>query len=154
MEQHNQPYLPGHTYDVKVLIRVYVSLLVLAGAMVTVSLLPLESIKGLSWVDLHVGKGILIFAISAAMISIVAGFLMGLKYEKSKINTVIFLGNFAFLALFIVFTWADIGYRGLVYPAFEKQLNWESPVDKANAAHEKEAHESNASEGAAESPSH
>jgi hypothetical protein len=138
MEPQSQNYLPGHTYDLKVLIRVYVSLLVLAGAMVVISLLPLESLP-IQWMDLHVLKGLLIFGVSAVMISIVAGFLMGLKYEKSKINTVIFLGNFAFLALFIVFTWADIGYRGLVDPSFEKQLNWESPVDKANAEHAEEA---------------
>lgn len=141
-------YLPGHTYDLKVLIRVYVALLVLAGAMVVTSLLPLELIP-ITWIDLHVLKGLIIFGISAAMISIVAGFLMGLKYEKSKINTVIFLGNFAFLSLFIIFTWADIGYRGLVYPSFEKQLNWESPVDKANAAHEAEEHHA-----APETPAH
>jgi hypothetical protein len=133
-----QELLPGHTYNLKVLLRVYVALLVLAGGMVVVSLAPLEKLP-IEWLDLHVLKGIIIFGIAAAMLSIVSGFLMGLKYEKSKINTVIFLGNFAFLALFIVFTWADIGFRGLVYPAFEKQLNFESPVIKANEAHEKGA---------------
>ena len=144
MESQSPNILPGHTYDVKVLIRVYISLLVLAAGMVLISLVPVEGIKGLYWIDLHVGKGLLIFADAAVMISIVSGFLMGMKYEKSKINTVVFLGNFAFLALFIVFTWADIGYRGLVYPAFEKQLNWESPVDKANAEHAAEAKATNA----------
>ena len=144
--------LPGHTYDVKVLIRVYIGLLVLAGGMVVVSLLPLELIP-ITWIDLHVLKALIIFGLSTIMISIVSGFLMGLKYEKSKINTVVFLGNFAFLALFIVFTWADIGFRGLVYPNFDQQLNWESPVDKANAAHKAE-HEAEASESGAESPSH
>jgi hypothetical protein len=131
--------LPGHTYDIKVLLRVYVALLVLAGGMVVVSLLPLEQIAGLQWIDLHVLKGLLIFGLATIMVSVVSGFLMGLKYEKSKLNTVVFVGNFAFLALFLLFTWADIGYRGLVYPGFEKQLNWDSPVDKANAAHEKGA---------------
>ena len=144
--------LPGHTYDVKVLIRVYVALLVLAGAMVVISLAPLEQI-GLTWIDLHVLKGLLIFGVATIMVTIVSGSLMGLKYEKSKLNTVVFLGNFAFLALFIVFTWADIGFRGLVYPNFDQQLNWESPVDKANAAHKAE-HEVEASESGAESPSH
>ena len=131
--------LPGHTYDIKVLLRVYVSLLVLAGAMVVISLIPAEGILGLEWVDMHVLKGLLIFGTATIMISIVSGFLMGLKYEKSKLNTVVFLGNFAFLALFIIFTWADIGYRGLVYPNFEKQLNFESPVIKANEEHAAEA---------------
>ena len=153
--EHEQ--LPGHTYNVKVLIGVYVALLVLAGSMVVISLLPLEEI-GLTWIDLHVLKGLLIFIVATIMVTIVSGFLMGLKYEKSKINTVVFLGNFAFLALFIIFTWADIGYRGLVYPNFDKQLNWESPVDKANKAHEAEEHTSEApaavSETSAESTSH
>ena len=146
--------LPGHTYDFKVLVRVYVALLVLAGAMVVISLLPVDHIAGLDWIDMHVMKGLAIFGVATIMVSIVSGFLMGLKYEKSKINTVVFLGNFAFLALFIIFTWADIGFRGLVYPEFDKQLNWESPVDKANAADNSEEHEGEESETSAESPSH
>jgi hypothetical protein len=130
--------LPGHTYDLKVLVRVYVALLVLAGAMVAVSLAPLEAAR-LEWIDLHVLKGLVIFGLATFMISLVSGFLMGLKYEKSKLNSVVFVGNFAFLALFIIFTWSDIGFRGLVYPSFDEQLNWESPVIKANEAHEKGA---------------
>jgi hypothetical protein len=141
MESQSPNTLPGHTYDIKVLLRVYVALIVLMGGMVVVSLIPAEGIKGLEWIDLHVLKGLIIFGIATAMISIVSGFLMGLKYEKSKLNTVVFLGNFAFLALFIIFTWADIGYRGIVYPNFTKQLNWESPVDKANAEHAAEEHQ-------------
>jgi hypothetical protein len=148
--EHEQ--LPGHTYNVKVLIGVYVALLVLAGSMVVISLLPLEEI-GLTWIDLHVLKGLLIFIVATIMVTIVSGFLMGLKYEKSKINTVVFLGNFAFLALFIIFTWADIGFRGLVYPNFDQQLNFQSPVDKANEAHAKE-HDAAAHEGAVGTPSH
>jgi hypothetical protein len=144
--------LPGHTYDIKVLVRVYVALLVLAGGMVVVSLAPLENIAGLDWIDLHVLKGLVIFGLATIMVSIVSGFLMGLRYEKSKLNTVVFLGNFAFLALFIVFTWADIGFRGLVYPSFEEQLNWESPVDKANKAHSGESEE--AEEADPETPAH
>ena len=66
------------------------------------------------------------------MTSLVASFLMGLRYEASRLNTLVFLGNFAFLALFVAFTWADIHFRGLLDPSFEKQLNWESPVIKAN----------------------
>lgn len=128
--EHN---LPGHTYDFKVLLRVYITLLVLAGAMIVVSLLPLEAI-GLEWIDLHVLKGLVILGLSIAMTAVAAGFLMGLKYEKSKLNTIIFLGNFAFLALFITFLWADVNFRGLLDPSFEKQLNWESPVIKANEA--------------------
>lgn len=123
--------LPGHTYNFKVLLRVYIALLVLTGTMVIVSLLPLEALP-ITWIDLHVLKGLVILGLVIAMMSIVSGFLMGLKYEKSRLNTLIFLGNFAFLALFVAFTWADINFRGLIDPAFEKQLNWESPVLKAN----------------------
>jgi caa(3)-type oxidase subunit IV len=132
-------YQPGHSYDSKVLLRVYLSLLVLAGAMIAISRLPLEAI-GLEWIDLHVLKGLIILGISLVMTIIVAGFLMGLRYEKTRLNTLIFVGNFAFLALFITFTWADINFRGLLDPSFEKQLNWESPVIKANENPDAEHH--------------
>jgi len=143
--------LPGHTYDLKVLIRVYVALLVLAGGMVVVSLTPLEKLP-LTWIDLKVAKTLIIVALACGMASVVSGFLMGLKYEKSKLNTVIFLGNFAFLALFVIFTWADIGFRGVMDPSFERQVNWESPVLKANEA----ATKAEEAQGAAPSavPSH
>ena len=36
--------MPGHTYEFKVLLRVYLSLLALAAVMVTVSLLPTEAV--------------------------------------------------------------------------------------------------------------
>lgn len=143
--------LPGHTYDVKVLIRVYITLLVLAAGMVIVALTPLEKLP-LTWIDLKVGKTLIIAGLASGMAAVVSGFLMGLKYEKSKLNTVIFLGNFAFLALFVIFTWADIGFRGVMDPSFERQLNWESPVLKAHEA----ATKAESAEGAAPSstPSH
>jgi hypothetical protein len=127
----NNSNLPGHTYDLKVLIRVYISLLVLAAGMVVVALTPLEDLP-LDWIDLKVVKTLIIVGLASTMAAVVSGFLMGLKYEKSKLNTVIFLGNFAFLALFVIFTWADIGFRGVMDPAFERQINWESPVLKAH----------------------
>lgn len=125
--------LPGHTYNFKTLLRVYIALVVLAAGMIVVSLLPLESLP-IEWIDLHVLKGLIIIGISVIMIAITAGFLMGLKYEKSHLNTVVFMGNFAFLALFMIFVWADVTFRGLLDPSFEKQINWESPVDKINSA--------------------
>lgn len=123
--------LPGHTYDAKVLLRVYLALVVLAAGMIILSRIPLEAI-GLEWIDLHVLKGLIILGIALVMGSIVAGFLMGLRYETSRLNSLVFLANFAFLALFITFTWADVNFRGLLDPSFTKQLNWESPVLKAN----------------------
>lgn len=130
--------LPGHSYEFNTLLRVYIALLVLAGGMVAVSLLPLEALP-IDWLDLHVAKGLVIFAAATAMTAIVSGFLMGLRYEKSRLNAIIFLGNFAFLALFVAFTWADLNFRGLIDPQFEKQINWESPVTKANEAAAAEA---------------
>lgn len=123
--------LPGHTYNFKVLLRVYISLLVLAAGMIVVSMLPLERLP-IEWIDLHVLKGLIIIGLSVIMIAITAGFLMGLKYEKSHLNTLVFSGNFAFLALFAIFVWADVTFRGLLDPSFEKQINWESPVEKVN----------------------
>lgn len=124
--------LPGHSYDAKVLLRVYLTLLVFAAAMIAISRLPLESLP-IEWIDLHVVKALLILAISAAMTAVVSGFLMGLKYESTRLNLLVFLANFAFLSLFVAFTWADVHFRGIIDPSFEKQINWESPVDKANA---------------------
>lgn len=120
-------HLPGHTYNFKVLLRVYVSLLVLAGAMVALSLLPVRDLP-VEWIDLHVLRGLLVFGITLIMTAIVTGFLMGLKYEKSKLNTLVFLGNFAFLILFVAFLWADIQFRGLLEHEETRQINWESPV--------------------------
>lgn len=129
----SQEKLPGHSYNPKVLLRVYLTLLACTVAMVVIARLPLEALP-LEWVDLHVLKALAILALTIVMITVVASFLMGLKYEKSRLNAMVFLCNFAFLALFMAFTWADFHFRGLIDPSFEKQLNWESPVDKANAA--------------------
>ena len=137
---------PGHTYEFKTLLRVYIALLVLMGGMVGVSQLPLEALP-LEWIDMHVVKALLILGFATVMTIVVSGFLMGLKYEKSKLNAIVFLGNFAFLALFVAFTWADINFRGLIDPAFEKQLNWESPVLKANEAASGESAEEPAEDG-------
>lgn len=134
----SQETLPGHSYDPKVLLRVYLTLLACVVAMVVVARLPLESLP-LEWIDLHVVKALIILALTAVMTAVVSSFLMGLKYEKSRLNTLVFLGNFAFLALFVAFTWADFHFRGIIDPSFEKQLNWESPVEKANAAAEEAA---------------
>jgi len=123
--------LPGHTYNFKTLLRVYIALLALAGGMVILSVLPLETLP-LEWIDLHVLKGLAILGLSVIMIAITASFLMGLKYETSHLHRVVFMGNFAFLGLFILFVWADVTFRGLLDPAFEKQINWESPVIKVN----------------------
>ncbi|HAO98591.1 MAG TPA: hypothetical protein DCQ83_00945 [Fibrobacteres bacterium] len=120
--------LPGHTYSFKVLGQVYVSLIVLSALMVGFAMLPMEKLP-IDWLDLHLVKRLLILGVAVAMAGIVAGFLMGLKYEKSKLNAVVFLTNFAFLLIFLLFVLADISFRGAMDPSFTKQLNWKSPVN-------------------------
>ena len=130
--------LPGHTYNFATLKKVYAGLLILAALMVGFALLPMERLP-IDWLDLHLIKRLIILVISFIMVGIVAGFLMGLKYEVSKLNTVVFVSNFAFLLIFLLFVMADIGFRGSMDPSFTKQLNWESPVTKENAKEAGEA---------------
>ncbi len=133
-----QEQLPGHTYNFKVLGRVYVGLLVLAALMVGFALLPMERLP-IDWLDLILIKRLIILGIAFTMVAIIAGFLMGLKYETSKLNTVVFTTNFAFLLIFLLFVMADIGFRGGMDSSFTKQINWESPVTKENAKEAGEA---------------
>ncbi len=128
MEQHHTSHEgPGHTYNFQTLTKVYVGLIFLAALMVGFSQLPLERLP-ITWLDLHLVKRLLILAVSISMAAIVAGFLMGLKYEKTQLNSVVFFTNFAFLFVFLVLTLADIGTRGVIDPSFNKQINWKSPV--------------------------
>jgi hypothetical protein len=121
---------PGHTYNFKTLGAVYAGLLVLAALMVGFARLPIERLP-IDWLDLHLVKGLIIFAIAVAMGAIVAGFLMGLKYEKTFLNPAVFATNFAFLLIFLLFVWADLAFRGSMDPEFKEQINWESPVLKS-----------------------
>ena len=129
--EHGHDYQPGHTYNFQILGRVYAGLLVLAALMIGFFLMPIERLP-IDWLDLHLIKRLLILADAVTMVGIIAGFLMGLKYEKTKLNAVIFLSNFAFLLIFLLFVMADIGMRGAMDPSFTKQLNWKSPVTEAN----------------------
>jgi len=129
--EHGQPYKPGHTYDFATLGKVYVGLLVLAALMIGFFLTPMESLP-IEWLDLHLVKRLLILGDAFVMVGIIAGFLMGLKYEKTRLNAVIFLSNFAFLLIFLLFVMADISLRGSMDPAFTKQINWKSPVTEEN----------------------
>lgn len=136
--------LPGHIYNFKTLGKVYVGLLFLAATMVGFFLLPMETLP-IDWLDMRLVKRLLILGDALIMVAIVAGFLMGLKYEKTKLNAAIFLANFAFLFIFLLFVLADIAFRGAMDPDFNKQLNWKSPV---NAEEAKEA------DPAGEAPAH
>ena len=118
---------PGHTYNFKTLGWVYASLILLAALMVGFFLLPMEKLP-IDWLDLRLIKRLLILGDAIVMAAIVAGFLMGLKYENTRLNAVVFLSNFAFLFIFLVFVLADISMRGAMDPSFTKQINWKSPV--------------------------
>ena len=124
---------PGHTYNFQILGRVYASLIVLGALMVGFFLLPMEKLP-IDWLDLHLVKQLLILGTAVGMAFIVAGFLMGLKYEKSKLNAVVFLTNFAFLSIFLLFVLADIALRGAMDPSFMKHINWKSPVQQEESA--------------------
>jgi caa(3)-type oxidase subunit IV len=141
----------GHDYSLKTIVATWVGLLILTALMVGISRIPLpESLPawaGTSTPDemmvipltlsvLHWVKALVILSIAVVMGAIVALFLMGLRYEKTYINVVVFGANFAFLAIFVAFTWADITFRGEMDTSFEKQINWESPILKANEAAE------------------
>ncbi len=139
----------GHDYNLKTLVATWLGLLGLTVLMVGISRIPLPEtlpawagtttpdemmVIPLSVTVLHWLKGLVILGIAIVMGVIVALFLMGLKYEKTYINVVVFGSNFAFLAIFVVFTWADVTFRGEMDKSFEKQINWESPVIKAQEA--------------------
>ena len=130
--EHGQAYKPGHTYDFSTLGKVYAGLLALAALMIGFFLMPMETLP-IDWLDLHLIKRLLILADAFVMVGVIAGFLMGLKYEKTKLNSVIFLSNFAFLLIFLLFVMADIGLRGAMDPSFTKQINWKSPVTEENS---------------------
>ena len=70
--------------------------------------------------------------IALVMGIITAMFLMGLRYESKLLNLTIFLSNFVFLFIFVVFTWADTSFRGEIDPSFNEKIDWDSPV-KADA---------------------
>jgi hypothetical protein len=59
---------------------------------------------------------------------IVSMFLMGLRYESKLLNLTIFLSNFVFLLIFVLFTWVDTSFRGEVDPTFTQKINFVSPV--------------------------
>ena len=58
-------------------------------------------------------------------------FLMGLRYESKLLNLTIFLANFVFLLIFVLFTWVDTSFRGEVDPTFTEKINWTSPIKPA-----------------------
>ncbi len=119
-----------HIVSVKVLARTFGALLVLTFVTVFSSrinfghfnhyFLPLV-------VDLHFINIVLAMGIATVKMGIVAAFFMGLRWDK-PFHTVIFMGTFVFLAIFIVYTMADTLYRGRIDPIQGKPLPFNSPV--------------------------
>ncbi|MGB3544234.1 hypothetical protein [Rubrivirga sp.] len=62
---------------------------------------------------LHVGplSVPIAFAIAGTKVYWVATRFMGLKYEKTGTNTLVFLGSTSFLLVFFAFTWLDFAFR-------------------------------------------
>ena len=61
----------------------------------------------LGWLSVPVALGI-----AGAKVYWVATRFMGLKYEHTKTNALVFLGSTAFLLVFFAFTWLDFAFRG------------------------------------------
>ena len=60
----------------------------------------------LGWLSVPVA-----LAIAGTKVYWVASRFMGLKYEHSKTNTLVFLGSTSFLVVFFAFTWLDFAFR-------------------------------------------
>ncbi|MEO7423903.1 MAG: hypothetical protein ABI036_01880 [Fibrobacteria bacterium] len=129
---------PGHAIPKPVIIGSYFGLLFLAAVMIGLSRLNVERL-GIDWMDLHALKSCLIMCVALVMGIIVSMFLMGLRYESKLLNMTIFLSNFVFLFIFVLFTWVDTSFRGEVDPSFKDKINFTSPVkaeEPAESAHE------------------
>jgi caa(3)-type oxidase subunit IV len=128
---------PGHVIPKGTVIATYVGLVVLAAVMIGISRLNVEHFQSsVDWLDLHALKAWIIMGIALMMGIITAMFLMGLAYEHKLLNITIFISNFVFLLIFVVFTWADTSFRGEVDPTFTKKINFTSPVHSEAPEHE------------------
>ncbi len=118
---------PGHVVPKSTLIATYFGLIFLTALMIGISRIDLHGIH-VDWISLAAIKAWTIMGIATVMGIITAMFLMGLRYEHKLLNLTIFLSNFIFLFIFVVFTWADTSFRGEIDPAFDQKIDWESPV--------------------------
>lgn len=125
MNTMEQP--PGHVIPKSTLVATYLGLVVLTAVMIGLSRIPVDR-WGIQIIDLHFIKAWTIMGVAAMMGIITAMFLMGLRYEHKLLNITIFLSNFVFLLIFVVFTWADTSFRGEIDPSFTKKINFTSPV--------------------------
>lgn len=124
----------GHAIPKSTVVGSYFALLFLAAVMVGLSRLNVARL-GIDWIDLHAVKTSIIMSVALVMGLIVSMFLMGLRYESKLLNLTIFLSNFVFLLIFVLFTWVDTSFRGEVDPTFTEKINFVSPVKQDAAGH-------------------
>ena len=81
----------------------------------------------------YVNLGILNIPVAIGVASIKMAFVgfifMGLRYEKG-INSILFIGAFACIIVFFLFTYSDIGFRGTIHEEELKIIDVKSPVKK------------------------
>lgn len=100
-----------HVFSRDTLLRTFVALVVLTILTVVLGLLERQgTLHFLEPVSVPLALGI-----AGAKASIVAAFFMGLKYDKGT-NLLAFVGSIVFLAIFLVFTFLDTGFRGTFGP--------------------------------------
>ncbi len=124
---------PGHSIPKSTIIATYIGLLILSALMVGIARISTDGIA-LDWLDLHAIKTCVIMLTALMMGIVIALFLMGLRYDHKLLNVTIFLSNFVFLLIFVLFTWADTSFRGEVDPTFTQKINFVSPVKSEAAA--------------------
>ena len=124
----------GHAIPKPTIIGSYFALLLLTAVMLGLSRINVERL-GIEWIDLHAVKTSIIMGVALVMGLIVSMFLMGLRYESKLLNLTIFLSNFVFLLIFVLFTWVDTSFRGAVDPTFTEKINFVSPVKTEASGH-------------------
>ena len=141
----------GHEIPMSTIVGSYIGLLFLTAVMLILSQVDVDKL-GVDWVNLHAIRTTLIMGTALVMGLIVSMFLMGLRYESKLLNLTIFLSNFVFLLIFVLFTWVDTSFRGEVDPTFNEKINWTSPVkhEAAGEGHEGAATEAKPAAPAAE----
>lgn len=137
MSNHDNP---GHTIPRSTVVGSYIALMFLLAVMVGLSRVDTDRFS-VDWIDLHAFKACLVMSVALVMGIIVSMFLMGLRYESKLLNLTIFLSNFVFLLIFVLFTWVDTAFRGEVDPSFNQHINFTSPVKVESAGEAGAAHE-------------
>jgi cytochrome c oxidase subunit 4 len=91
------------------------------GALICLTLLTVK----VSYYDFGSANIVIALLVATMKASLVAAFFMHLRYDK-LFNTIAFLSAFLFLAIFILLTYDDMGYRGRVEPTYGARINPET----------------------------